>query len=579
MQKKAISYVRYSSGVQALGDSLRRQTEDTEKWCAENDAELLDTYSDLGISAFRGKNVEEGALGSLLAIAKGEVKGVTLPEDVFLVCESLDRLGRDEIEKQLAVFLSLLAAGVNIVTLLDGQTYYRSGHPLKKQGDAVRDLIISITIMSRAYEESLTKGKRSAKNWLKKHREAREEGKPVSKNCPSWIRIVDEKFELIPERVQIIRRMIKMFSKEELGVSAISTKLNKDGVPRFCSNVYHKKEGGFWRKNAVTSIIGSPALFGRYIPNSKKEIQGKPVDGYYPPIITEGEFKKMVLIQKARSKGGNFSQRGKTTKKMNLLSGIGLCGVCGERLYHECKSVDYRYYACSHCKKTRQAYRGVNDCLLDCIPQIDWDAVYGKDNDVELDRERSSVEAKLVDLKLQFADAEEFLKKRSSPSIMEKVADLEDEIASAEKELDKFLVRCSVTELESEFDLNDLEQRVAFNRQLQMVFKSVKLKKYDQNNFALVYEFRRGGGYMSYAKRKHVRANYDFLHSFGSSVPEGELDWATLRSKQELSLSIQKLGVIGGDEDELQKLLKQYNRSYAGGSLEELLKQDLNLPR
>jgi len=569
MQKKAISYIRYSSGVQALGDSLRRQTEDTEKWCAENDAELLDTYSDLGISAFRGKNVEVGALGSILAIAKGEVRGENLPEDVYLVCESLDRLGRDDIENQLAVFLLLLAAGVNIVTLLDKQIYYRSKHPLKKRGDTARDLIISITIMSRANDESETKSDRSTKNWIKKQKEAKETGKVLTKNCPSWVRVVGGKYEVIEERVKVIHQISEMFVKYDLGVTAIATKLNEMGIPRFASNVYKKKEGGLWTKCAVNTLVSSHALVGRYIPNSKKEIKGKPIEKFYPVVITEETFKKMALIQKGRSKGGNFSKRGKTVEKMNLLSGIGLCAECGSNLHHENKKAGYRYYGCAYCGKTRVKYSVFNDCLMSCLPQIDWDAVYSKDDEEKEAHERILLEAKLVDLKLENEGVLKFLKRRATDAIMERNADLEDEIAIVEELLEKFAMSQSKAEIDLQLDLNLIEQRVAFNLQLRRVFKSVRIRKYDKNSFAVLYELVKGGCYYSFAKRKTATGEFTFLHSFDFKMEVGAVDWSSLEKEQSLALEILQQDEKGANITEQQKLLAKLNEKEGKRLVEE----------
>ena len=54
---KAYSYVRFSSPQQALGDSLRRQTEKAERYAVDRGL-TLDTdlkMTDAGVSAFRGK--------------------------------------------------------------------------------------------------------------------------------------------------------------------------------------------------------------------------------------------------------------------------------------------------------------------------------------------------------------------------------------------------------------------------------------------------------------------------------------------------------------------------------------------
>ena len=61
---KAYSYIRFSTPQQALGDSLRRQTEKAAKYAVEHGL-TLDTelnLSDLGVSAFRQSNAKKGAL-------------------------------------------------------------------------------------------------------------------------------------------------------------------------------------------------------------------------------------------------------------------------------------------------------------------------------------------------------------------------------------------------------------------------------------------------------------------------------------------------------------------------------------
>ena len=117
---KAYSYLRFSTAAQLEGDSFRRQTAMAREYAERHGLELADlTFRDLGVSAFRGKNAVEGALGAFLAaIEAGKVK----PGDYLLV-ESLDRLSRDRIMAALNRFHDLLQSGVRVVTLMDGQTY------------------------------------------------------------------------------------------------------------------------------------------------------------------------------------------------------------------------------------------------------------------------------------------------------------------------------------------------------------------------------------------------------------------------------------------------------------------------
>ena len=92
----AISYLRFSTGEQAKGDSQRRQWSTARAYAAENKLEIIDTLKDLGVSAFRGKNRIKGALGQLLSLAEsGELqrRGIT-----DLIVEALDRRS-DEIDE------------------------------------------------------------------------------------------------------------------------------------------------------------------------------------------------------------------------------------------------------------------------------------------------------------------------------------------------------------------------------------------------------------------------------------------------------------------------------------------------
>ena len=63
--------------------------------------------SDLGISAFKGKNATEGALAAFLIAAK---EG-RIPRGSILLVESLDRLSRNTITDAVALLTSIVRAG------------------------------------------------------------------------------------------------------------------------------------------------------------------------------------------------------------------------------------------------------------------------------------------------------------------------------------------------------------------------------------------------------------------------------------------------------------------------------------
>lgn len=58
---KAYSYIRFSTPEQAFGDSQRRQFEKAKQYAALHGLDLSEeSYADLGVSAFYGRNKQQG---------------------------------------------------------------------------------------------------------------------------------------------------------------------------------------------------------------------------------------------------------------------------------------------------------------------------------------------------------------------------------------------------------------------------------------------------------------------------------------------------------------------------------------
>lgn len=66
---RAYSYLRFSTPEQSKGDSFRRQAALSERYATEHalDLDQTLTFQDLGVSAYRGRNVQEGQLGAFIA--------------------------------------------------------------------------------------------------------------------------------------------------------------------------------------------------------------------------------------------------------------------------------------------------------------------------------------------------------------------------------------------------------------------------------------------------------------------------------------------------------------------------------
>jgi DNA invertase Pin-like site-specific DNA recombinase len=180
---RVYSYTRFSTPEQAANDSARRQTEAARAWAKEHGLALDEKLSiaDLGVSAFKGGNLApEAGLGSFIDAVK---QGLVEPGSILLM-ESLDRLTRMAPFDAQLLFSNLIASGVAIVTLSDGQRYDR-----ERLGREPWAFMTAYMVAVRAHEESAIKGRRVAAAWEEKRRKVRNgEAKRLTKRAPAWLR-------------------------------------------------------------------------------------------------------------------------------------------------------------------------------------------------------------------------------------------------------------------------------------------------------------------------------------------------------------------------------------------------------
>jgi DNA invertase Pin-like site-specific DNA recombinase len=125
---------------------LRRQLEASERYARENGLTLDSSLRDIGVSGYKGVNAKTGALAKFLQLVeKGKIESGSV-----LIVESLDRLSREDVPKALPRFLSLISAGITVVTLGSSPQRYDS-----KSIEANPFMLIgSLVEMIRANEES-----------------------------------------------------------------------------------------------------------------------------------------------------------------------------------------------------------------------------------------------------------------------------------------------------------------------------------------------------------------------------------------------------------------------------------------
>jgi DNA invertase Pin-like site-specific DNA recombinase len=185
-----------STDAQLKGDSRRRQLEASQKYIAENNLELVEELSDIGISAFRGANIEYGALGQFVAA----VRAGRIEKGSYLVVEALDRLSRQPTRIALQLFLELMNNGIVVVTLSNNQTYTSDNYDTQQ-------LIISIIEMSRAASESESKSFRVSQAWQTKRDNSAT--RKLTSRGPAWLQFNQQQgeFEVIKERALVIERI------------------------------------------------------------------------------------------------------------------------------------------------------------------------------------------------------------------------------------------------------------------------------------------------------------------------------------------------------------------------------------
>ncbi|MEM9358828.1 MAG: recombinase family protein [Pseudomonadota bacterium] len=313
----AYSYVRMSTELQLKGDSLRRQTELSEKYADEHGLELVRDFQlhDIGVSAYKGANIEKGALGQFLqAVELGDV-----PKGSFLLVESLDRLSRQAVSNSVNIFLQITRSGINLVTLADNQFY-----PAGEDIDFAK-LIYSIVVMARANEESQMKSNRISAAWESKRNNVGT--RVLTKWCPAWLSVAKDRksFEILEDRTETVRRIFACAAAGQ-GSGVITRNLNFEQVPPF------GKSSG-WLESYVTKILKNRAVLGEFQPhrriNGKRVPNGPVIKGYFPKIIEEELFLRVQAGRRHRSIGGG-GRRG--PKQRNLFTHIAKCGYCGSSM-------------------------------------------------------------------------------------------------------------------------------------------------------------------------------------------------------------------------------------------------------
>jgi DNA invertase Pin-like site-specific DNA recombinase len=435
-QPVAYSYLRFSTPEQSRGDSYRRQASMAKDYAARHNLALDErlTFHDLGISAFRGRNADEGNLGAFLEA----VRSGTIAQGSYLLVESLDRLSRQTARRALRTLEDIVDQGVVLVTLSDSRAYTKEA----LDSDPTSLLIAIITFM-RANEESEMKSRRLSASWENKRQNARNE--VLTARCPAWLQVQQDRrgFELIPNRAAIVRRIFAM-ALDGVGQHRIAETLNREGVTTWGSGT--RTPATHWHRSYIVKILSNPATYGMFTPRVMHHEDGRKVfrdtetlPGYYPGAIDEETFRRAQALRN----GPIAPRRGRhaATPVQHLLAGLAQCPLCGGRMTRVSKGSRARsgrpYLVCTSAKSGAGCtYKAVQCEIVERGVARLGEGIVSRasaaEGSGELDATYNATIARIVEINEQLFRLTEAVATGASRTIDRRIVELEEELLRLE---------------------------------------------------------------------------------------------------------------------------------------------------
>ena len=304
-KRAAVSYLRFSTPEQALGDSERRQIALAEAYCARNGLALSkEAVADRGRSAYHGAHRTAGNLGALLKRLK--------PGQVLLI-EDCDRWSREPVIDSLTALRDTVRKGIEVV-------FMRTGTRVTAENfDSPEVLYPNFFGSVLANTESKKKGERLQAGWQAKHTKART-GQPVRLNRPPcWLRWNQDagKYEEDKAKAAVVRSLFELAGAGH-GLLAIVRIMKAKRTPPLTTGA-----SAAWNLSTLRRILLSKEALGYYCPTDGSQ----PAPGFYPPVVSEKVFYaaqgRLAIAKRIVRRLGHGDG--------NLFTGLAFC-TCGATL-------------------------------------------------------------------------------------------------------------------------------------------------------------------------------------------------------------------------------------------------------
>jgi len=496
----AYSYIRFSTPEQSLGDSKRRQFEETERYCRENNLELSDNiFHDEGISAFKGKNKSKGAqLARFLGLCRqGKIK-----KGSYLLCEHIDRITREPISNALDTVKSIIDHGIIVVTLNDKRKY-------SKETLNQIDLLSLIFTLFQSHDESVKKQERIKKSWENKRNQILKGNIQKLPQIPNWLfQSKDGKISVDEKKAATVIKIFDMFVKEKIAASSIHKILNQEKIPIISC----KKTSTKWHKDYVSRILKNKAVIGytefyeTYIDTEtfrkKRTLVKNSLTRIYPQIIDDQTFETAQIKLRQTKK----FQRGRIGKVNIFSTEILRCARCNGKM--EILSKSERYLGCQNnknglgCKnKYCYPYESFESSFLKNVEEIDFNQVL-KDNNIdsELKSINEGIEkhsTRVADLEQRISNLIETLSQLPSTAreiTIQKIRSSENDINKIKNLISDLIIRkeninATISNPKSLQDII-LKLKNSSNEEKEVIKLKIKTIIHEQVEFIIVYTYR-----------------------------------------------------------------------------------------
>ncbi|MFW9973101.1 MAG: recombinase family protein [Candidatus Odinarchaeota archaeon] len=304
--KIGVGYIRMSTDNQQ--ESPKMQKNDIQEWADANDVKIIRWYEDLGISG--GSLAKRESMMELIFDAEKKLFDI-------VVFWKYDRVFRN-IEEQSVILSKFENLGIE----------YTGIHDVEGEGASGR-LIRNILGAINQFERELT-GERIF--YSNRHR--CKNGFWPGGTLPIGYDLNSEtKTLIVNEDEAKLVNLIKDLYLEHRSCYRVAQELNTRG--------YVSKQGRKFSGVAISGILKNPTYIGKIRWNRKGKDQGKMevFEGQHEAIWSQEEYENIQRILNSNINNQNGNQR------INLLTGLLVCGDCGYKLrplYARNKNVYYR---------------------------------------------------------------------------------------------------------------------------------------------------------------------------------------------------------------------------------------------